>query len=72
MPQLTHSDLPDLARYPASLRSAARALWGDGVAGAAPATMPDARLHRLPGAAGRPCVQKDEGTARSRSRSVAR
>jgi hypothetical protein len=28
MPLLTQSDLSDLARYPASLRSAARALWG--------------------------------------------
>ncbi len=27
MPLLTQSDLSDLARYPASLRSAARALW---------------------------------------------
>lgn len=33
MPLLTQSDLSDLARYPASLRSAARALWGDGLAG---------------------------------------
>ncbi len=33
MPILTRSDLPDLARYPASLRSAARALWGGGLAG---------------------------------------
>ena len=30
MPLLTRSDLSDLARYPASLRSAARALWGEG------------------------------------------
>ena len=29
MPYLTQSDLSDLARYPASLRSAARALWGE-------------------------------------------
>jgi hypothetical protein len=28
MPLLTQSDLSDLARYPASLRSAAKALWG--------------------------------------------
>lgn len=32
MPLLTPSDLSDLARYPASLRSAARALWGSGLA----------------------------------------
>lgn len=32
MPNLTQSDLADLARYPASLRSAARALWGNGLA----------------------------------------
>ena len=31
MPNLTQSDLSDLARYPASLRSAARVLWGGGV-----------------------------------------
>lgn len=40
---LTQSDLSDLTRYPASLRSAARALWGTELAarsGAAPrATM---------------------------------
>lgn len=33
MPILNRSDLPDLARYPVSLRSAARALWGGGLAG---------------------------------------
>lgn len=32
MPLLTQSDLSDLARYPASLRSAARALWGEQLA----------------------------------------
>lgn len=32
MPLLTESDLSDLARYPASLRSAARALWGEQLA----------------------------------------
>ena len=34
MPLLTRSDLSDLARYPASLRSAARALWGAELANA--------------------------------------
>lgn len=34
MPLLTQSDLSDLARYPASLRSAARALWGAELAAA--------------------------------------
>jgi len=32
MLHLTPSDLSDLARYPASLRSAARALWGEQLA----------------------------------------
>ena len=31
MPILTPSDLSELARYPVSLRSAARALWGSGL-----------------------------------------
>lgn len=37
MPTLTQSDLSDLARYPASLQLAARALWG-GSLGAVAAT----------------------------------
>jgi hypothetical protein len=50
MPLLTPSDLSDLARYPASLRSAARALWGSGLATArsGPASRPleNPRLYR--------------------------
>lgn len=44
MPLLTQSDLSDLARYPASLRSAAWALWGAELAarsGAAPRAIID-------------------------------
>jgi hypothetical protein len=50
MPLLTPSDLSDLARYPASLRSAARALWGSGLAtaraGSAPRPPENPRLYR--------------------------
>jgi len=50
MPLLTPSDLSDLARYPASLRSAARALWGGGLAtarsGPAPRPPENSRLYR--------------------------
>jgi hypothetical protein len=42
MPLLTPSDLSDLARYPASLRSAARALWGSGLVPARSGPVPRA------------------------------
>jgi len=54
MPLLTRSDLSDLARYPASLRSAARALWGvEGAgdrSGAAPRAVTDHSSRKGPGA----------------------
>ena len=42
MPLLTPSDLSDLARYLASLRSAARALWGSGLVPARSGPVPRA------------------------------
>jgi hypothetical protein len=45
MPLLTQSDLSDLARYPASLRSAARALWGAELAAARSGAAPRATIH---------------------------
>ena len=47
MPYLTQSDLSDLARYPASLRSAARALWGDRLAGERTGTAHRAHLNSI-------------------------
>jgi hypothetical protein len=55
MPYLTQSDLSDLARYPASLRSAARALWGREPAAARSGAAPRATIHQIKkGAALRP------------------
>ena len=50
MPSLTRSDLSDLARYPASLRSAARALWGAELATARSGPAPRATIHIKKGA----------------------
>ena len=47
MPTLTQSDLSDLARYPASLRSAARALWGREPAAAPSGAAPRATIHHI-------------------------
>ena len=54
MPLLTQSDLSDLARYPASLRSAARALWGAELAAARPGPAPRATIYRIKKGAGSP------------------
>lgn len=54
MPSLTQSDLSDLARYPASLRSAARALWGAGLANARSDPAPRAIIHHDKKGAGLP------------------
>ena len=54
MPYLTQSDLSDLARYPASLRSAARALWGDGRAAARSGPALHATIHHNKKGAGLP------------------
>ena len=47
MPLLTRSDLSDLARYPASLRSAARALWGAELAAARSGPAHRAAIHHI-------------------------
>ena len=47
MPLLTQSDLSDLARYPASLRSAARALWGAELAVVRSGAAPGATIHHI-------------------------
>lgn len=47
MPTLTQSDLPDLARYPASLRSAACALWGREPAATRSGPAPRATIHHI-------------------------
>ena len=47
MPLLTQSDLSDLARYPASLRSAARALWGEQLAAARSGAAHRANIHHI-------------------------
>jgi len=47
MPYLTQSDLSDLARYPASLRSAARALWGTELTAARSGPAPGAVIHNI-------------------------
>lgn len=44
---LTQSDLSDLARYPASLRSAARALWGAELAAGRSGPAPRATHHHI-------------------------
>lgn len=54
MPLLTQSDLSDLARYPASLRSAARALWGAELAVARPGPALSATIHHNKKGAGSP------------------
>lgn len=54
MPLLTQSDLSDLARYPASLRSAARALWGDGLARSRSGAAHGADFHQFKKGAGSP------------------
>ena len=54
MPLLTRSDLSDLARYPASLRSAARALWGAELATARSGPAPRATIHHTKKGAGLP------------------
>ena len=54
MPLLTQSDLSDLARYPASLRSAARALWGAELATARSGPAPRATIHHTKKGAGLP------------------
>ncbi len=55
MPFLTQSDLSELARYPASLRSAARAAWGGGLAdGRSDDRAPVARFHHKNKGAGSP------------------
>lgn len=54
MPLLTQSDLSDLARYPASLRSAARALWGAGLAHGRSGPAHRARFHPPKQGAGSP------------------
>jgi hypothetical protein len=54
MPSLTRSDLSDLARYPASLRSAARALWGAELAAVRSAPAPRAAIHHTKKGAGLP------------------
>lgn len=53
MPLLTQSDLSDLARYPASLRSAARALWGAQLAARSGAAH-RATIHHIKKGAGAP------------------
>ena len=55
MPLLTQSDLSDLARYPASLRSAARALWGTELATARSGTAHRAIVHHVKKRAGSSC-----------------
>ena len=54
MPLLTQSDLSDLARYPASLRSAARALWGAELAAARSGAAHRATIHHIKKGAGAP------------------
>ncbi len=54
MPLLTQSDLSDLARYPASLRSAARALWGAEPAAPRSGAAPRATVHHIKKGAGLP------------------
>lgn len=54
MPLLTQSDLSDLARYPASLRSAARALWGVDLAAARSGPARRAVIHHQKKGAGLP------------------
>ena len=54
MPLLTQSDLSDLARYPASLRSAARALWGAELAAVRSGAAPRAIMHHVKTGAGPP------------------
>ena len=54
MPLLTQSDLSDLARYPASLRSAAKALWGAELATARSGTAHRAIIHHIKKGAGSP------------------
>ncbi len=54
MPYLTQSDLSDLARYPASLRSAARALWGTQRTAAGSGPAPRATIHHIKKGAGLP------------------
>lgn len=54
MPLLTQSDLSDLARYPASLRSAARALWGAELAASRSDTAHRATIHHIKKGAGSP------------------
>ena len=54
MPLLTQSDLSDLDRYPASLRSAARALWGAELAAARSGAAPGATIHHTKKGAGSP------------------
>lgn len=58
MPLLTQSDLSDLARYPASLRSAARALWGSELAAARSGAAHRATIHRIEKGAGSPPGEK--------------
>lgn len=53
MPYLTRSDLSDLARYPASLRSAARALWGSADASERSGPALRAAIHSIKKGAGR-------------------
>ena len=54
MPLLTQSDLSDLARYPASLRSAARALWGEQLATPRSGAAHRATIHHIKKGAGSP------------------
>jgi len=54
MPLLTRSDLSELARYPASLRSAARALWGSELGAARSDAAPRATIHHIKKGAGLP------------------
>jgi hypothetical protein len=53
MPLLTRSDLSDLARYPASLRSAARALWGADLASERSGAALRASIHHIKKGPGR-------------------
>lgn len=54
MPLLTESDLSDLARYPASLRSAARALWGEQLAASRSGAAHRATIQHIKKGAGTP------------------
>ena len=58
MPLLTRSDLSDLARYPPSLRSAARALWGAELAAARSGPAQRAAIHHIKKGEGLPPGEK--------------